>query len=423
MPQTRYEPPQTDPTGQFARVSRVIDSINTLAQYKPELGAQVTAVEGEFKRLAPRATGQVCFIPAASPANYGQQITLFVSDARGTLQVKPVDGLIDGLASVSWGVGTYLIILRSDGSSGWATTQSLGALPIIAAGTQLGRPIDGGSGPPIALTGAQQGQNSRFAPFQTTVALGSVALNDTACGLLCDVSGNLTNITGNSLDGRTIMLRVGSGFNVAISHLAGGSGEIACPGAVPYLIGSRSCVYLRNEVGIWRVIDRKTEGLASLTANASTTNSAANNTIATFTAPADTLLVGDVYRVAGNFTFVDPGATTPTLTFELLIGGAVVNTVVVTPVLTAATFHGRVLAEFTVRSVGAGGTVMTAMHVAGSGLSLAGAFSGGSQVDTATDAVDTTVSRVLELRARMTTAVAGATLTFSQGYWERPVRI
>lgn len=94
---------------------------------------------------------------------------------------------------------------------------------------------------------------------------------------------------------------------------------------------------------------------------------------------------------------------------------------VVTPVATAGTYHGKATAEFTIRSVGASGTLMGAVQVESHGLTAANAGAAPAQVDTTADTIDTTVAPLVELRARMTTAVASNTLTISQGYAERVV--
>jgi hypothetical protein len=156
--------------------------------------------------------------------------------------------------------------------------------------------------------------------------------------------------------------------------------------------------------------------LSNQSASAATTNLVG----ASFTAPANTLRAGEVYLLRCAFTFLHTAATTPTLTVELAIGGTVVASAALTPVAAAATFHGFLEAYFTVRSTGSGGTVMAAIHCQAQGLTQANDW-GGGQVDVAADTVNTTIARLVELRMRMTTAVAGTTLTISQGWPERVV--
>jgi hypothetical protein len=133
------------------------------------------------------------------------------------------------------------------------------SLEIIAAGTQLGRTIDGGAGTPVPLTGAEQGENVRFGTLQTITVGGVVALNDDATGLLVDASVTITSITGTGLAGRTIMIRAGSGFTVTLQH-GTTTDLLACPGLVNYVIGSRGAVMVRHEVSVWRVVDTRDGG-------------------------------------------------------------------------------------------------------------------------------------------------------------------
>jgi hypothetical protein len=159
----------------------------------------------------------------------------------------------------------------------------------------------------------------------------------------------------------------------------------------------------------------------ALLANAAATNAATNLVGASLTAPANFLKAGQVWRLTFWFTFLHTAAATPTLTFELAVAGVAIVALVVTPVATAGTYHGKAVAEFTVRSVGASGALAAALQVSSHRLTAANAGADPAQVDIATDAIDTTVSRLIELRARMTTAVAGNTLTIPLGYPERVV--
>lgn len=116
------------------------------------------------------------------------------------------------------------------------------------------------------------------------------------------------------------------------------------------------------------------------------------------------------------FTYLHTAAATPTLTFELAVAGTAVVALVVTPVATASTYHGCAECVFTVRTVGAGGTLMGAIQVDAPLLTTPVVP---AQVDTTADTIDTTIARLVEFRCRMTTAVASNTLTLAQGYCER----
>lgn len=167
-----------------------------------------------------------------------------------------------------------------------------------------------------------------------------------------------------------------------------------------------------------KFLDRPAGALvASLSAAALSTNLVG----ASFTAAPNSLAVGQVWKMRMHFTYLHAAATTPTLTFELAVAGTAVVAAVATPVATATTFHGWAEAYFTVRSVGVSGSLMGSVHVGALGLTLANAEGGAQQVDTVADVIDTTQSRLIEFRARMTTAVASNTLTIAQGWPERLV--
>jgi hypothetical protein len=297
---------------------------------------------------------------------------------------------------------------------------ALSKLATQAESTLLLRAVGAGTGVPIAGTGAQAGQIVRFSTLQTVTSGGSIALDDDATGLLLDADMTVTNITGANLDGRTIMLRVGSGFSADLAHLSGGTGEIACPNQLKFQMYSRDAVFIRNEVSIWRVVacERATV-VQAITADASATNATTNLSGGTHTILANTVRVGTVFRLTIFFAFDHAGAAaTPTLTFEVLIAGVVERTCVVTPVSTAGTYYGTAVAYMTVRTIGTTGTVMISPIVTtGVGATIPEAIEGPTA--TSTDAINTTIDNTLQLRCRMTTAVASETLTVQQGFTER----
>ena len=159
----------------------------------------------------------------------------------------------------------------------------------------------------------------------------------------------------------------------------------------------------------------------ALVANAAATAAVTNLVGASLNAPANFLKVGQVWAFRAPFTYLHTAAATPTLTLELAVAGAAIVAAVVTPVATATTFHGMFEGFLTVRTVGASGSVMGAVFIRSHGLTLANAACEVAQVDTTADTIDTTIARLIELRARMTTAVASNTLTISQGWCERLV--
>lgn len=165
-------------------------------------------------------------------------------------------------------------------------------------------------------------------------------------------------------------------------------------------------------------LDQMESGVFALTSNAAATNATTNLSVCSSTIPANSLRVGSVYRMRGYFVFVHTAASTPTITIEVLINAAVVETLIVTPIATAATYRGRIEALMTCRTTGSGGTVMVTIEsISTAGSNASNQMAG--TTGTATDAINTTVSRSLELRMRMTTAVASNTLTVIQGLMEK----
>lgn len=160
----------------------------------------------------------------------------------------------------------------------------------------------------------------------------------------------------------------------------------------------------------------QSKAVTSITANAAATNATTNLSFGTFTIPANTLQVGSVWVFTGYFTFLHTAAATPTLTLELLVNGVVVDSAVMTPQSTAATYAGTAHGYITCRTTGASGTIQANCRLDGN--AVLGTGNDGS-TSTATDTVDTTVSRSVEMRIRMTTAVASNTLTVLHGYIQR----
>ncbi len=145
------------------------------------------------------------------------------------------------------------------------------------------------------------------------------------------------------------------------------------------------------------------------TATASTTNLTAGS----FSIPLNTLQVGSEYEWEAVF-YAGRGATTTAtnVIIELLVAGAAVRTNTIAITVTASQNRGgSVKARLTVRSVGAGGSMMASLE---SVHDLGG--TAGAQVSTidparsatspATTAIDTTQARSTELRMRLSAATA-----------------
>lgn len=159
-------------------------------------------------------------------------------------------------------------------------------------------------------------------------------------------------------------------------------------------------------------------GRSSITSNATATNATTVLTAASYTIPANELVVGSIWRVTAWFDYTHTAAATPTLTIQLRIAGSSIVSRVIDPPAVATTYAGHISAGFTVRSTGAAGTLMPAFFLL-MGDNTAAEQWGGASVETADVAVDTTVNRDLDLVVFMTTAVPSNTLTISQGYVER----
>jgi hypothetical protein len=132
------------------------------------------------------------------------------------------------------------------------------------------------------------------------------------------------------------------------------------------------------------------------------------------TIPADTLVVGSVYRIEAWATMTSSAANVVTMRMRLgptTLTGTVVEDINPTATTTASSDSFKVEALLTVRSVGATGTVT-------GGLALLGGasqpFANPTRIDqnTGTVTIDTTVANILEFTAQ--TAAGTTTVTFRQ---------
>lgn len=156
------------------------------------------------------------------------------------------------------------------------------------------------------------------------------------------------------------------------------------------------------------------------TSNSAATAATTNLTCTSYTVPANSMSVGTLYRLTGWFVFDHTAAATPTITAELLLAGSAIESVVLTPTSSAGLYSGKVEAVIACRTAGGAGTVKgDIMFVSSAGTTAENCLN--SNRGTSTDAVDTTAANAIELRIRMTTAVASNTLTVVQGYTERLV--
>lgn len=120
MPERFVAPVGADPA--FAAIARVSDLNAPQPTFAPEFAAFVSAVAGDFKRVAPRATGMTVMLESPSATTFGKSIALYVANALGALTIRPISGTINGAASLVIAAGTTRIVrLWSDGVSGWVT--------------------------------------------------------------------------------------------------------------------------------------------------------------------------------------------------------------------------------------------------------------------------------------------------------------
>jgi hypothetical protein len=170
-------------------------------------------------------------------------------------------------------------------------------------------------------------------------------------------------------------------------------------------------------VTYWRKdVVQNLPGVVAIVANAAATALTTNLSCGTFTIPAGYLRVQSVYRFFAHYVFVR-AATVPTITIEVLVNGSVVETLVLT-FSASATSGGWVEALMVCRTTGGTGTVMVTMTQASNGgTNIVNQIL--ATTGTAPDTIDTTVARSIEMRMRMTTAVASNTLTVVQGLIEK----
>lgn len=158
-------------------------------------------------------------------------------------------------------------------------------------------------------------------------------------------------------------------------------------------------------------------GVASIIANTAATNATTILTGATWTMPANLATAGMVIRLRCNYRFVKTVAP-PTLTCNLNVAGASVASFVISSVSSGTTSAGYIEGYITIRTIGGVGTLMSGLNGNNNhGITNATNWNPTS-TNIATSAINTTIGNVLSLTMRMTTAVAGNTLTISQGWIE-----
>lgn len=155
-------------------------------------------------------------------------------------------------------------------------------------------------------------------------------------------------------------------------------------------------------------------GVLTLTTAQTQTASVTNVTAGTYTIPANFAIAGSEYGFEA-WLYTGRGATTTAtnVIIELLVNGTAVRTV--TLAINVATNINRqiqVEGKITIRTIGAGGTMLVSLRTlddcvaAAAGVAAMTLNPAPSATSPATTAIDTTVTRSLELRARLSATTA-----------------
>lgn len=158
-------------------------------------------------------------------------------------------------------------------------------------------------------------------------------------------------------------------------------------------------------------------GTAVQTTAATLTNSATVLAMTpTINIPANTLAVGDRFRLSFCYRFVR-GATATALNLNSFfdVSGTPPSTAIAAQTA-AGTYELRVEAEITILTLGAGGTAMGVLTTYGTAGTVAGSISSNSQLAMA---IDTTNALAMRGAAQMNTAVANCSITALGGHIER----
>lgn len=158
-------------------------------------------------------------------------------------------------------------------------------------------------------------------------------------------------------------------------------------------------------------------GLVASATNLTLTASTANLSLANFTVRANSWAVQDTYLLWARLVASRGAtATAANLVVEMLVNGAVVRTHTLAIITTSGTNRSTdIRGLITCRSIGAGGSVQTELRayhdITGTANAMTRALDPApTTAHPATSALDTTAARTLELRARMSAAVASLTI-------------
>lgn len=161
-------------------------------------------------------------------------------------------------ADVSTTSGSAAVLRESGGTLGFGTV-ALAGLANMAAGTVIGRTIDGGTGVPIALTGAEQGENVQFSTIVVdTTATGTVTAYSFPEPNNALVFQNLTVIVQGIVarpSGTPIWLRHTGTGSTTLVHQSGSavSADTISTGGTDIVLTNTMQALLLYTNGRWRV--------------------------------------------------------------------------------------------------------------------------------------------------------------------------
>lgn len=389
----------------------------------------------EIVPVTPPATGVLLLVPEGTAANQGAVVLVAVTSVAsgGSVTVAVAGGQqrVNGASTLGLSsVGlTYLLSL---GLRGWLAISGGGAASLAAvlavgnttSGTDVvistGDELIFGNGAPV------RPGNIRSALAQLLIAGDNNVAIDAGADIMISAVGGFAQqaVTGNIV----LQALIGSFFMsgatldmtgyIVLHNLASGG--------APLLTATQASLFARaavtTNVPCWKDDQNALWNLAytaldSSTAAATATNATTNLACGSFTVPAGTSRANTTYSFEAYAVFVATLVGAPTLTLEILVNSVVVSTAILTVQALAATWGMTLTGRLTFYTVGGAGTAVANCRFSTE------AVNGGticSSVNTATFAVDTTVNRLIEMRVRMTTAVAANTLTVTQRLLHRP---
>lgn len=224
-------------------------------------------------------------------------------------------------------------------------------------------------------------------------------------------------------NGQQIVLRCGrsSSFPIILmpeDATADDAQKFNLPNGFPFWIPRGGAALIRNDESRNNVASLGAanpaivgRNLSTTTINAATTDILVGGTTLIF--PANSLVIGAIYRFSAYFDFVHTAAATPVLQVGFGVNG-VPTYQSLTPASTAATFSGKIegYARFTGPNWRINHAIMNP-----SGLTITDQIGGFTNLP----AVDATVQNTLDFRIRMATAVASNSLLVYNGCIEQLV--